>query len=368
MSNPSLLNTLLRFISGDRKFKRALIQLPLGDIDKIVTGHDVSYYQQWLQHDAPGDPYWTPASHSSKVGAVSAPVHLLSGWYDFFLPSTVRDYTALRKAGKKPYLTIGPWAHSDFAHNGVAIDEALAFFNAYVKGEKGRLRDQPVRIWVNGAEEWRHYPDFPPPGTQYQQWYLQDRGRLAPMPPDDSAPDIYRYDPSDPTPAVGGPLGPGLNVKAGSFDNRVLEARSDVLTYTSSPLKCDMEVIGPVSTELYVRSSLKHTDFFVRLCDVEPSGKSLNVCDGLQRLFPDRPVPEQDGCLKIVFDLWPTAHRFRRQHCIRLQVSSGAFPRWARNLGTGEPLTTGTRLQVAEQNVYHDPAHPSAVILPCQGP
>lgn len=163
---------------------------------------------------------------------------------------------------------------------------------------------------------------------------------------------------------MGGPLGPGMTVKAGPVDNCSLEARPDVLVYTSSLLEHEFEVVGPVSAELFVHSSLEHTDFFVRLCDVDPSGKSTNVCDALLRVVPGRPAPQKDGTLRLKIDLWPTAHLFCCGHHIRLQVSSGAFPRFARNPGSGEPLATATTLQAAEQNVYHDPAHPSAVILP----
>jgi putative CocE/NonD family hydrolase len=143
-----------------------------------------------------------------------------------------------------------------------------------------------------------------------------------------------------------------------------LEARPDVLTFSGPPLQEDMEVIGPVSAELFVRSSLEHTDFFVRLCDVHPDSKSLNVCDGLLRLFPDQPATDVEGGCRIVIDLWPTAYRFKQGHRLRVQVSSGAFPRFARNLGTGEPLTTGTTMHAADQQIYHDPQHPSAIILP----
>ena len=363
MNNPSVLDTLRRMLTGDRTFKQALNRLPLSEVDKAAVGCAVSYYQQWLQHEAPEDPYWNPVSFSHQVGKVSTPVHLLGGWYDFFLPSMMRDYAALRAAGKQPYLTIGPWAHSDFALHGVAINEALAFFDAHVKGNKDQLRDSPVRIWVSGAEEWQHYPDFPPPGTQMQYWYLQAEGHLAPTPPHDSAPDTYCYDPADPTPSVGGPLGPGMTAKAGPVDNCSLEARPDVLVYTSPLLEHEFEVVGPVSAELFVRSSLEHTDFFVRLCDVDPSGKSTNVCDALLRVVPGRPAPQKDGTLRLKIDLWPTAYCFRVGHRIRVQVSSGAFPRFVRNLGTSEPLATATTMKVAEQSIFHDPDHPSAVIL-----
>ena len=150
----------------------------------------------------------------------------------------------------------------------------------------------------------------------------------------------------------------------GPKDNRQLEARADVLVYTSAVLEHNMEVIGPVTAELYVRSSLQHTDFFARLCVVEPSGKSINLCDGIVRLTPDSVIPQADGSLRIQIDIWPTAYHFRPGHRIRIQVSSGAHPSFVRNPGTGEPLATATKLQVAKQAIYHDPEHPSAILLP----
>ena len=163
---------------------------------------------------------------------------------------------------------------------------------------------------------------------------------------------------------MGGVINTPLGWGSGAHDNRTLEARPDVLVFTSSSLSRDMEVIGPVSAELFVSSSLEHTDFFLRLCDVHPDSKSMNVCDGLMRLFLGRSSYSKDGSSKVVIDLWPTAHQFKAGHRIRVQVSSGAFPRFARNLGTGEPLATATKMKVAEQCIFHDPDHPSAVILP----
>jgi len=150
----------------------------------------------------------------------------------------------------------------------------------------------------------------------------------------------------------------------GPKDNRPLEARQDVLVYTSAALEHDLEVIGPVTADLYVRSSLEYTDFFARLCVVEESGKSLNLCDGILRLTPGSITPVPDGCLHISIEVWPTAYYFRKGQRIRVQVSSGAHPRFVRNLGSGEPLATGTKLCIADQTVYHDPEHPSAILLP----
>lgn len=150
----------------------------------------------------------------------------------------------------------------------------------------------------------------------------------------------------------------------GAKDNRTLEARADVLVYTSAVLEQDLEVIGPLLADLYVQSSLEYTDFFARLCVVEPSGKSINLCDGILRLIPGNPVPQADGSLHIQIEIWPTAYHFRRGQRLRVQVSSGAHPRFARNPGSGEPLASAITLRIAEQTLYHDPEHPSAIVLP----
>jgi putative CocE/NonD family hydrolase len=215
-----------------------------------------------------------------------------------------------------------------------------------------------------GINEWRDLEAWPPGDVQTQRWYLQPGAALTAELPVDSQPSHYRYDPADPTPNVGGATNATFGKGTGAQDNRKLEARPDVLTFTSAPLQQNIIIIGPVAAELFIKSSLEHTDFFVRLCDVFPDGKSMNVCDGIQRLFPERPTCEPDGSRRVVVNLWPTAYCFQRGHRIRVQVSGGAFPRFARNLGTGEPLATGTTLCAAEQSVYHDPAHPSAIMLP----
>jgi hypothetical protein len=285
---------------------------------------------------------------------------MVGGWFDFFLPLQLRDYAALRAGGHEPYLTIGPWRHADQQATGAWVSESLAWLRAHLLGDRSGLRPEPVRIFVTGAEEWRELPGWPPP-TAPQRWHLQPDGALAPGQPAAGQPDRYRYDPADPTPNLGGPIGYTGRARV---DNRILEARPDVLTYTGAPLTADLEVMGEVTADLFVRSSLEHTDFFARLCEVDPAGRSVNVCDALLRLVPGRPAPGPDGTIRVRFALWPAAHRFRRGHRLRLQVSSGAHPRYARNPGSGEPLGTATTLIAADQAVYHDPDHPSAIVLP----
>ena len=211
-----------------------------------------------------------------------------------------------------------------------------------------------------GADEWLDLAEWPPP-TAPRLLHLHPRGALREETPVGSQPDHYRYDPRDPTPDVGGNMDPGF----GSRDNRKLEARADVLTYTTDPLPTDLDIIGRATATLYVRSSLKHTDFFVRLCDVHGQrAKSMNVCDGVVRLGPDTGERQADGTRRITIELWPNAHRFKSGHRVRLQVSSGSHPRYARNLGSGEPVATTTRYRVADQELSHDPDHPSAIALP----
>jgi uncharacterized protein len=339
------------------------MHLPVGEADAEVSGHAKTFFRDWLAHPEASDNYWRDRDHSRLVHEVEAPAHLFSGWYDFFLRELLDDYQALIAAGKTPHLRVGPYPHGSLGMTAEVLRETFAWFDLHLKGETDKVGTKPVRLYVMGADEWREFDAWPPPAEE-RRFYLHPDGRLSPdVPPGDSPPDRYRYDPADPTPAVGGPLF-GMSGKRGPVDNRELEARPDVLVYTTPPLERDVEIVGSVHLELYARSSLQHTDFFGRLCDVHPDGESVNVCDGLLRLEPGKGEPQQDGSSQLEFDMWATAYRFRRGHSMRVQVSSGAHPRWNRNFGTGEPIATATTMLAAEQTVYHDREHPSAIVLP----
>jgi putative CocE/NonD family hydrolase len=345
---------LLRALAQERRNRQALEALPLGQADAAAAGHRIGYVQDILACDA-GDPRWAGIDHTDRVAEVTVPVSSIGGWYDIFLPGQLRDFRILQEAGRPARLTVGPWTHLSL--DGTALRESIAFGLAHARGQPAPSR-APVRLYVMGEEAWRDFDSWPPPGYLPQRFHLQPGGGLDRTPPGSGGPppSRYRYDPADPTPAVGGVR--MTRSSSGRVDNRKLEARPDVLTYTTAPLDADTEVIGDVSAEIWFRSSLSRADVFVRLCDVDPGGRSGNVCDGLTSLSGADDVTQAD------VRLWPTAHRFKRGHRIRVQVSSGAFPRYARNPGTGDPPATATRLLPAEQEVYHDPAHPSAVILP----
>lgn len=346
----------LAMLRAQRALAPAFGHLPLAEADEVAVGHPVGFYRAWLEHSEPGDPYWGPTDFRPVLADLGIPISMVGGWYDLFLPSMIEDYLALRASGQDVRLRIGGWQHASAALARFGFREALDLFATRLRGLPPRPA-APVQVEVMGGGGWRDLPQWPPPAS-IQRWHLQPGGALSPGTPPPSGPDRYRYDPADPTPAVGGSA---LSANSGPKDNRVLERRPDVLTYTSEPLRADLEIIGPVRAELQVESSRAHTDFFARLCDVHPRGRSVNVTDGLLRLAPGRQGP-------ITVEMWPTAQRFQAGHRIRLQVSSGAHPRYARNPGTGEPLGTAIALKAAEQAVYHDPQRPSAVLLPVVAP
>jgi uncharacterized protein len=345
-------------------------QLPLGGLDTAAIGRQSSMWQNWLTHTGAQDPFWDSRRWSSACSSLSVPVKFVGGWYDIFLPGQLRDYAALRAAGQEPYLLIGPWQHTDQDGMAASVRESVEFLRAVLLDDgaganAGALRASRVRVYVGGAGQWRDLPDWPPPSTE-QRWHLQADGGLSDsLPSAGSPPSRYVYDPADPTPSVGGPV-LSASVRRGSVppDNRELEARADVLTFTSQALTAPLEVMGQVCAELIVRSSLEHTDFFARMCDVEPDGRSTGVCDGIVRLSPEKFTADADGTVRLRIELWPTAYAFKAGHRVRLQVSSGAHPRYARNPGSGEPLLSAAKLVSADQEVLHDPEHPSALVLP----
>jgi uncharacterized protein len=349
-----------RMLRGLRRIPQVVSELPIGEMDMLATGRRVPFFADWMTHTAADDPYWAARDFSAGVGDVETPVQLVGGWQDIFLPWMLADFAALQAAGRAPQLIVGPWSHTSPGLLRAATREGFAWLRAHLLGDRSLLRDAPVRLWVGGAREWRDFESWPPPGARAHRLHLHAGGRLATEAPEPSEPERYRYDPADPTPSLGGP---GLLVQKPVVDNRPLEARDDVLVFSSEPLAEPLEAIGPVRAEIHARSSLEHFDVFVRVCDVAPSGFSRNVCDGLARIDPGTFDQAGDGSVAVAFELWPTAHRFDAGHRIRVQVSSGAHPRYARNPGTGEPLGQATRLVAADQEVLHDPEHPSAVEL-----
>jgi putative CocE/NonD family hydrolase len=347
--------------TNERKVRRHIDHLPIAELDEKIIGKRIPFWRDFVNHASIEDPFWAPADHSRRVAKVSVPVNMVTGWYDIFLPFQIADYRALVAAGNPPRLLIGPWTHTDGAGIAEQVRETLATVREHLCGEAARRHTANVRLHLMGADQWKDFSSWPPPGFDASPWYLHAGGRLAMAPPATSAPDRYRYDPAAPTPIVGGTF---LGRGSGRRNQSKVEKRSDVLTFTSDPLPYDLDVIGEVEAQIFASSSLEHFDVFVRLCDVDETGRSTNVCDGIERVDARRWRRAEDGTFEVRVALWPTAQRFRAGHRIRVQVSSGGHPRFNRNLGTGDPLATATAMRAADQAVYHEPGRSSAVFLP----
>ena len=347
---------------GAASIEKGFAHLPLEEADVLAVGQRVPWYQDWLAHAEPGDPYWSPLDFTAALD-FGVPVLLLDGWYDYQLPNMVRDLAILQRAGTPTRLVVGPWFHAGVDAD-VTTAETVRWFDRHLKGDASVDTGAAAHVFVMPDGGWRDLQAWPP-RHEVKRWALQPGGGLArsAAPASDATP--YRYDAADPTPAFGGAsLRPD---HAGGVDNRELEARDDVLTFTTDVLAEDMEVLGPVGLQLFLSSTVEHLDVFVRLCDVHPDGRSINIADGIRRLRPSDIDRAADGTFAVDVRLWPTAYRFAHGHRIRLQVSGGAHPLYARNTCSGEPLGSAATIVVAHNAVHHDPTHPSALLLPLAG-
>lgn len=352
-----------RIIYGsiERRTQRVSMKLPLSDADKRAVGQTVPFWQRWMREAVDNESFWEAVDHTHRLGTRTPPNHFISGWYDFTIDQLLRDYETLVLAGHQPHLTIGPWVHVAPDLQAESVRETLGWMTAHLLGDRSQLRENPVRLYVTGLEAWCDFEAYPPGTPDVQIWHLHPEEVLSQRPVATTPPDTYLYDPADPTPNLGGAI--FAFIGAGPVDNAPLEARKDVLTYTSEPLFNAVTLIGNVRVTLYARASLPTADFFVRLCDVDENGVSTNICDGIRRIGYGSPaVP--DDIWKVTFKLHATAHTFRRNHRLRVIVASGAHPRFARNTGADEPLAEATTLLPAEIEIFHDPDHPSAIHIP----
>jgi len=344
-----------------RRLGKVAQTLPLIDAYPAALSGRAEMFEQWLTNPYPAGQYWNGLNLGTATARVAVPVSLVTGWDDVQLDQTLDQYRRLHSEGSDVRLIVGPWNHTSIFDKGwpTVFPRALNDLRAALSGDPGNPSDPPVRIHVGGRGEWRDLPEWPPSQVHAQPWYLDTDGALRDQPPTQAGASSFRYDPSDPTPSVGGPL--LLASNAGTVDNANLEARGDVLTFTSAPLTEAAEILGPVSVQLSIRASNPCHDVFARLCDVDPGGYSRNICDGLIRRQPGDLSADETT---IIVPMSSTAYRFSAGHRIRLQVSGGAHPRFARNTGTTEPPATATRLAPTDIAILHHADAPCTLTLP----
>ena len=368
----------------DPKLEKAFDVLPLSAGDSAATGEQIHWYQDWTRHEKLTHEYWTEQSHAASVADVAAPVSMITGWYDIFLPSQLDDYAHLVEAGRSPRLIIGPWGHTSPGMAAPKHIETIAFLRETFAGAPAS-RPTPVRAFETGVGEWHDLESWPPADSAPQVWHLASGGGFStvPTPPPgaaDASPGAsgrvgpaatggvtgYTYDPDEATPAVGGP---SLLPKTGPVDNREHEARSDLAVFRSAALDAPLEIAGQPMARIRFRSSAPSYDVFVRITDVHPDGTSMTVCDGIRRIgavgtVDTDPAPDAEGFREVEVSLWPAFHRFAAGHSVGIQISSGAHPRYARNPGSADPAFHAAETQVAVQEISHDGLDASRIELP----
>ncbi|MGA5560731.1 CocE/NonD family hydrolase [Streptomyces platensis] len=334
----------LREITGARPLRRSY-ESALGEVPWLDGA---------MTHPDADDPYWDGASVAEAAERLSVPTCLIAGWHDALAGQNFQQFARLRRAGCESSLLVGPWTHTSAMQQGwpVVFAESLAWLRAHLCDDPAGLRPTPVRVHVGGEDAWRDLDDWLSAAAT-TAWFAAENGALSGQSPVAEGPlASFRYDPADPTPSVGGPL---LSRTAGARDNRTLEARDDVLTFTGPPLTEPVEVLGPVSARLRIATDTGHAEVFARLCDVDARGRATNICDGLMRVRTSGVLPSE-----VTVAMGATAHRFAAGHRIRLQISGGAHPRYARSPGTGETSVEATHLQPVHLTVHSG----SALTLP----
>ena len=350
-----------------RHLRRITAARPLRGAHVAALG-EVPWLDGAMSHPDPADPYWKGASLADAAERVTVPVGLVSGWYDVLADQGFEQYARLRKAGVETALLVGPWTHNSAMQQGwpMVFAETLAWLRAHLCGDASGLRPTGVRVHVGGGGkaggggegEWRDLEEWPPvpdTGPGARSWFPAPDGHLLRQASTDTEPlASFRYDPADPTPSVGGPL---LSPGSGPRDNTALEARNDVLTFTGPELTEPLDVLGPVSARLRIATDTGFADVFVRLCDVDGKGRSVNVCDGIASI---RTASGEAAGGPLEVAMGSTAHRFAVGHRVRLQISGGAHPRYARGSGTGESSLDATTLVPVRITVHAG----SALVLP----
>lgn len=414
-------DVLLRRYRGNPAELRPRLQELVGIIDSLRAGFSTlplldlpdpsnlyPFMYDWL-HKPLHDPFWEAGKIDGRYADVAADTLHIGGWYDCFCGETIRQYTAMRevaaaRGSRPPRLVVGPWTHGRFDAVVGELDFGLAstglflggrgdlttlhlqWFDAVLKGREEALAQRPaVDLFVMGENRWRGFDTWPVPGAQEEHWYLASDGHantrggdgtLARQQPAGDATDTYLYDPADPVPTRGGATLLPSTLTRGAVDQGPNEDRPDVLCYTSAPFAAPYTAIGPVGVTLFAASSAPDTDFVARLVDVHPDGRAIGIADGTIRasaresypapgvisIVPPTPI-EPERIYEYSIDLWATAITFLPGHRLRVEITSSSFPRWDRNLNTGQDGIESSAMAVARQRIFHAPAHPSRLTL-----
>ncbi len=389
-------------------WSKALQHLPVMDLLKAVDGPEGVYADRMevstggaMIKRTPNDPAWYRGGLWHDDKPINIPGFWFMSWYDVSIGPNLEAYNHVRRTARpeiadQQYAVIAPTAHCAFkrASERTVVGErdlgdarlnydelTYGWFDHFLKGEdNGLLRKMPkVRYYLMGANKWKSSNTWPPEGAKPLTFYLSSRGNanslngdgvLATAPPAEDRPDRFTYDPSNPVPSYGGNVCcTGNAITAGSFDQRRMEARADILVYSTEPLKEGLEVSGPITATLYVSSDAKDTDFTVKLIDVYPDGRAYNLDETIQRMryregYTKPPLwMEKDKVYEVTLPALTTSNYFAPGHRIRIEVSSSNFPRFDRNLNTGGNNFDESKGVLARNAVHHSARRASRITL-----
>ncbi|MGK7390509.1 MAG: CocE/NonD family hydrolase [Candidatus Cyclobacteriaceae bacterium M2_1C_046] len=381
-------------------WSEGLKHLPIKDIIKNVNGSKGIYDEMIVRK--PNDPAWYEGGLYHDDMPFGVPSYWFVSWYDvstspnLALFNHVRNNAEEKEVAENQYLVIAPTLHCGFSRateNTVVGERSVGdarldydamiygWFDHWLKGEDNDVVEEMPRVkyYTMGSNEWQTAEEWPPKAAQMTTYYLNSDGKanslygdgaLTIKPPKKDMPDAYAYDPENPVPSYGGNVCcTGNAIKGGSFDQREMETRHDILVYTTPPLQEGMEVTGFIESTLYVSSDAKDTDFTIKLIDVYPDGRAYNLDETIQRARYregyDKEVMMEGGKVYQI-DLTPmsTSNYFKKGHSIRIEISSSNFPRFARNLNTGGDNFDESEGKVANNKIHHSTKYPSHIKLP----
>ena len=379
----------------------AFQHLPLKDLLKNVSGKKEIFDKMIVRK--PNDEDWYKGGLYHDDMGFGVPSFWFVSWYDVAtspnleLFNHVRNNAESKSVRENQYLVISPTLHCGFkrAKENTIVgelsvgdarlnyDEQISlWFDHFLKGEKNNFENKIPRVqyYTMGINKWQQSETWPPKDVTYQTYFLGSKGNAQTMYGNgtlslskNSKPegkDSFVYDPMNPVKSYGGGVCcTGNAVQGGSFDQRIMETRADILVYTSQPLEEGIEVSGFIEADLYVSSDVKDTDFTIKIIDVYPDGRAYNLDETIQRAryrdgFDKEVFMEKGKVYKVSLSPMSTSNYFKKGHRIRIEVSSSNFPRFARNLNTGGNNYDEKIGVIATNNIHYSENYPSQIRIP----
>ncbi|NBB22768.1 CocE/NonD family hydrolase [Runella sp. CRIBMP] len=382
-------------------WSKGLRHLPVQDIIKNVNGQKGVYDKMIVRK--PNDPDWFKGGLYHDNMPFGVPSFWFVSWYDVSSAPNLALYNHVRKNATDPqvrdnqYLVIAPTLHCAYkraTENTIVGERSMGdarlnydeqiygWFDLWLKGEANDFtkKTPKVQYFTMGSNKWQSSDTWPPANVEMTTYYLMSGGKANSLygdgkltlsaPAKEAKPDVFAYDPMFPVPSYGGNVCcTGTAVQGGSFDQHQMETRHDILVYTTDPFKDGAELSGPIETTLYVGSDAKDTDFTVKLIDVYPDGRAYNLDETILRAryregFDKEVWMEKGKVYKLTLSPMVTSNYFAPGHSLRVEISSSNFPRFDRNLNTGGKNFDEKTGVVANNQIFHSAAYPSAIRVP----